>query len=607
MAILMDPSEQYRWLFNLCPNAILILDPAEDRIIDANQRAAALCGQPVDTLRSRPLSALLPSALPQLMAFLANPAGWQTRRLGCSHASGATLEVEMDLSLMTLAGNTSTPSPEPSKGRGLGATSACGAHLIAILRDTVAQPSSEVSPGQQQAWLGAIIDSAMDAVVVIDDQRRVVLLNRAAEAAFQGGGDTLLGLGLDRLLSDRFRELLAVTLEEFDRSNWNQHFMWAEGLTAFRTDGEPFPVDTSLAPFVVDSQRYVTLILRDARIRQRAEQRLAHLQHQNARLQAQLRAEVPSADIIGQSAPMQRLFANLEQVADTDANVLILGETGTGKELIARAVHRLSKRKDEIMVTVNCATLSAGLIESELFGHEKGAFTGALARKLGRFELADRGTLFLDEIGELPLDLQAKLLRVLQEGEFERVGGVSVRKVDVRLIAATNRDLGQAAAAGSFREDLYYRLNVFPIAVPPLRERAGDIALLANYFTAQHSKKLGRPIETISPQVQDALAAYHWPGNVRELEHVIERGVILSQGPRLEAGDWLPRANRVITNPRVKTLEAWEREHIQDALQLTNGRVSGPQGAARLLGLKPTTLDARMRKLGIKRATRKED
>ena len=255
------------------------------------------------------------------------------------------------------------------------------------------------------------------------------------------------------------------------------------------------------------------------------------------------------------------------------------------------------------MVTVNCAALSAGLFESELFGHEKGAFTGAIARKPGRFELANRGTLFLDEVGELPLDLQAKLLRVLQEGEFERVGGATVHKVDVRLIAATNRDLRKAVAEGAFRKDLYYRLCVFPIAAPPLRERQGDIPLLTHYFVAKYSKKIGRPVETISSQVLDALTAYAWPGNVRELEHVIERGVILSRAGRLDPGNWLPRTNPLplVQQQEIKTLDAYEREHILEALQLTDWKVSGPQGAAKLLGIKPTTLNARMSKLGIVR------
>jgi PAS domain S-box-containing protein len=468
---------------------------------------------------------------------------------------------------------------------------------------TVDTPGAAAAGPQAEdvAWLAAILDSAMDAVVVLDDSGAVRLVNKAAEQAFRCSVSRLQGLQLTRLLSAGFQQLLSLTMQEFARSEWQAHYMWAEGLTAFRADGEPFPVDTSIAPFALAGKRYLTLILRDATIRQRAEHKLRELQHENARLQALVQAEVRASDMIGHSAPMRRLIRDLDKVAVTDATVLILGETGTGKELVARSVHAQSRRRDRVMVAVNCATLSTGLIESELFGHEKGAFTGAIARKQGRFELADQGTLFLDEVGELPLDLQAKLLRVIQEGEFERVGGTSKQKVDVRLIAATNRDLSRAVADGSFREDLYYRLNVFPLQVPPLRERGDDVDLLANFFVAKFNKTIGRHIEAISPQVLDALRSYSWPGNVRELEHVIERGVILHAGARLEAGDWLPRASPLAARGGIRTLEEVEREHIREALALTKWRVSGPRGAARLLGLKPTTLDARMRKLGIER------
>jgi transcriptional regulator with GAF, ATPase, and Fis domain len=279
----------------------------------------------------------------------------------------------------------------------------------------------------------------------------------------------------------------------------------------------------------------------------------------------------------------------------------VTGETGTGKELIARAIHNLSTRKQGVLVKVNCAAIPAGLIESELFGHEKGAFTGALARKIGRFELADNATIFLDEVGEIPLDLQTKLLRVLQEGEFERLGSAKTIKVNVRVIAATNRDLDKEVREGSFRSDLFYRLNVFPIQLPALRDRKQDIQLLVSYFVRKYSAMMGKKVESVSAKSLETLKHYPWPGNIRELEHVIERAVILSQGPELDLGDWMPRGSPGIGATPLVTLEDVERSHITAILTQTAWRVSGEKGAAKILGLNPTTLEARMKKLGIQR------
>jgi formate hydrogenlyase transcriptional activator len=321
-------------------------------------------------------------------------------------------------------------------------------------------------------------------------------------------------------------------------------------------------------------------------------------------LQEEISGQHNFEEIVGSSAAIKRVFNAIEQVAATDATVLLLGETGTGKELIARAIHNLSGRKDHVLVKVNCAAIPPGLIESELFGHEKGAFTGALARKVGRFELADGATLFLDEVGDLPLDLQPKLLRVLQEGEFERLGSTKTIRTDVRLIAATNRDLERAVEDNAFRADLFYRLNVFPIRLPALRERPEDVSLLIKYFVRKCAAKLGKKIETIPQATLAALQGYSWPGNVRELENVIERAVILTQGSELDLGDWLPKAVAVHGEPgpgAVPSLEELERAHILHVLERTGWRVSGEKGAARLLGLKPTTLEARMRRLGITR------
>ncbi|PYM18476.1 MAG: Fis family transcriptional regulator [Candidatus Rokuibacteriota bacterium] len=326
----------------------------------------------------------------------------------------------------------------------------------------------------------------------------------------------------------------------------------------------------------------------------------ARLEEEKVYLQEEVRTEAAFGDVVGESPAILGALANVRKVAATDSTVLVTGETGTGKELIVRAIHALSRRKDKLLVKVNCAALPASLIESELFGHEKGAFTGALARKVGRFELASGGTLLLDEVGELPLELQAKLLRVLQDGEFERVGGTQTLKVDVRLIAATNRDLERAVSEGLFRADLYYRLNVFPIVIPPLRKRRQDIPCLARHFAAHYASKMGKRVGSPSPDVMDRLTAYSWPGNVRELQHVIERAVILSPDGRFELGNVLPRAGGSPT-ARLRALEDVERQHIVAVLEETGWRVSGERGAAKILGLKRTTLEARMKKLGIVR------
>jgi len=325
------------------------------------------------------------------------------------------------------------------------------------------------------------------------------------------------------------------------------------------------------------------------------------LEQENLYLQEERQADAAFADVVGESRGIQRVLRSVRQVAATESTVLVTGETGTGKELVVRAIHGLSGRKDKILVKVNCAALPGGVIESELFGHERGAFTGALTRRVGRFELANGGTLFLDEVGDLPLDLQAKLLRALQEGEFERVGGTQTIKVNVRLIAATNRDLKAAVEERRFRADLFYRLNVFPILVPPLRSRRQDIPRLTRHFALMYGSKMGKPLGAIGEAVLDKLMAYDWPGNVRELQNVIERAVILSIDGRLELDDSLAAPVAASRTSENRSPEDMEREHILSVLESVGWRVSGDRGAARILGLKRTTLEARMRKLGISR------
>ena len=327
------------------------------------------------------------------------------------------------------------------------------------------------------------------------------------------------------------------------------------------------------------------------------------------RLQAEniyLRQEVARSDfgeLIGQSPALSYVFFRVEQVAPQDATVLLLGETGTGKGVVARAIHSRSARKDRPLITVNCASLPGNLIESELFGRERGAFTGAHDRQVGRFELADGGTIFLDEIGELPLELQSKLLRVIQNGEFERLGSPRTIKVKVRIIAASNRNLEEEVKNGRFREDLFYRLNVFPITIPPLRQRKEDIPLLVKHFVGTFNKKMGKKIETVSKETMDVLQEYHWPGNVRELESVIERAVITSQGSALQVVDRFDtfRKKGELAGQDVKALADLEQHHILQVLQKTGWRIEGKNGAALLLGLNPSTLRARIRKYGIRR------
>jgi formate hydrogenlyase transcriptional activator len=337
----------------------------------------------------------------------------------------------------------------------------------------------------------------------------------------------------------------------------------------------------------------------------REVERANKLSEEKLYLQDEIRSEHNFEEIIGESAALKRILEQLQTVAPTDSTILILGETGTGKELIARAIHHLSARRDRTMVKVNCAAIPTGLLESELFGHEKGAFTGAIAQRVGRFELAHRGTLFLDEVGDIPLDLQPKLLRVLQEQEFERLGSPRTIKVDVRLVAATNADLAHKVTDNLFRTDLYYRLSVFPITIPPLRERREDIPLLVRYFAQKYARRMNKPIDAIPVKAMTALTEYHWPGNVRELENLIERAVILSRGVELQIPlaelKQRSQARPISTPDGFATLEHAEREHIMRALGETKWVIGGPTGAAVRLGMKRTTLQSRMRKLGITR------
>jgi formate hydrogenlyase transcriptional activator len=381
-------------------------------------------------------------------------------------------------------------------------------------------------------------------------------------------------------------------------------------VVVFYSDGKK-PLDESCRPVFGRVGMPLSIAVRNILSNEKIDRQLKEisklkfqLEEENQYLQEQIETKYNYTEIIGAGKEMQKVFHLMSQVAGANSTVLILGETGTGKELIARGIHNSSARKEKLMVKVNCAALPANLIESELFGHERGSFTGATERRLGKFELANNGTLFLDEIGEMPLDLQVKLLRALQEREIERVGGKGPIKVNVRIIAATNKNLEKEVAAGNFRSDLYYRLNVFPITLPSLRNRAEDIPVLASHFIERYAKSCGKKISSISQRAQQELITYSWPGNVRELEHLIERSILLSSGPTLKE-IFLPQkgitdsAIHLPENERVKTLDDNERDHILNIMIKCKGKISGFGGAAELLGVPPSTLNSKIGKLGI--------
>jgi PAS domain S-box-containing protein len=470
---------------------------------------------------------------------------------------------------------------------------------------------------RREEKLRRLVESAMDGIVEFDADLRVTMMNPAAAKLFACEAAGVIGDSFSRFVTEDSLPTLRKVIERLEHDAPESSSSWIpSGLHARTCSGTRFPAEATLSRSLRDAAAHYTLILRNADEKGAAERRIASLQAETRALRDELRQLQGSGEILGRSTAIQRVLSEIRQVAPTDATVLILGETGTGKELVARAIHTASSRDGRPFVAVNCAAIPSNLIESELFGHEKGAFTGATRERKGRFALADGGTLFLDEIGELSLELQTRLLRVLQERQFEPVGSSRSRGVDVRILAATHRDLELAVKEGAFREDLYYRLNVFPMRLPPLRERGQDIALLAESFAERYARRLGRPIAALDDDRRARLLSYDWPGNVRELQNVVERAVITSTDGRLDLGRALPSANRnggemgvdgsspeTAAPGRVWTaaeLAELERSNIERALAACSGKVSGRGGAAELLGMPPSTLSSRIRALGLK-------
>ena len=472
---------------------------------------------------------------------------------------------------------------------------------------------AEAEVRDREETVGRLLGSAMDAIIELDDQLRITRVNPATERVFRCGESRMVGQDFRRFMTDEDARRVSDLITKLDARPEGERSLWIPGgLTARCPEGGSFPAEATLSRFELRRRTATTVILRNVRDRIEAEHKIRSLTVETELLREELQSRHPGT-LIGESPALRRVLDDIAQVAPTDATVLIVGETGTGKELVARAIHQAGQRRERPLVIVNCAAIPATLIESELFGHESGAFTGATKKREGRFALADRGTIFLDEIGELPLDLQAKLLRVLQEGEFDPVGSSHTKKVNVRVLAATNRDLSKSIKDGQFRADLYYRLNVFPLTLPPLRERGDDIVRLASAFAQRCARTMGRSLAPLTADCAERLMRYSWPGNVRELQNVMERAVITAVDGKLNLDRALPEVPSSETPPAAsgrqalsgiltaEDFESLERTNILRALEETGWIVAGEKGAAKRLGLNPSTLASRMKALGIRK------
>ncbi|MGM0489840.1 MAG: sigma 54-interacting transcriptional regulator [Planctomycetota bacterium] len=496
--------------------------------------------------------------------------------------------------------------------------------MLGTIQDITERKRAELALEASEATLTAIFQSAPVAMLLMDRDRRVERMNRVAEELVGAETKESEGVAFGNILRcvhalekaegcgcSSFCSRCLVRSIVQDTFDAGRGYRNVDFTTTVDRDGGPLATHlrVSAAPIELRDARKVLVCMEDITGRKQAELDLQQafteieslkdkLQRENICLREEIQLRYEHEEIVGSSAPIKAVMAQVEQVADTPAAVLLQGETGTGKELFARAIHKLSPRRDAAMVTVNCAALPATLMESELFGREAGAYTGALSKQIGRFEMADGSTLFLDEVGELSMELQAKLLRILQENTFERLGSSETISVDVRIIAATNHNLRQGIQNGTFREDLFHRLNVFPIAIPPLRERTEDIPLLVWAFVKELGARMGKAVDTIPRKVMQDMRSYPWPGNVRELRNVIERSMILTKGSTLQV-DVPSISGSSAAKPM--TLAEVEKQHILDVLNKTGWRIRGKNGAAEILGLKPTTLESKMTKRGIER------
>ena len=614
-------------LFDQVNEAVLVYEPYRNQILDANHAACRLLGYGYRELLAQKVSDLHNHEIPALVVFsqsvLHKGHGW-TKELSCRCKNGATVAVEYSATLVKLHGRE---------------------FIAVILRDREhLERLREAAEADDYLRQGIAEWKKIEKIFHEIEKENQLILKAVGEGIYGVNADgktTFVNPAAERILGWKAEELVGKEIHSI------MHHSKADGsvypakecpiYAAFRDgavhqvnnevfwrkDGTPVAVEYTSTP-IKDNGRLVgaVVIFRDVSDRKEAESNLRaaleeverlkkRLELENAYLQEEINAEYNYKEIVGKSVAVQKVIQRIELVAPTDANVLITGETGTGKELIARAIHEASHRRDRPLIRVNCAAIPRDLFESEFFGHVKGAFTGAVSDRTGRFELADGGTLFLDEVGEIPLELQSKLLRVLQEGQFEKVGDTRTRKVNVRIIAATNRDLKQEAQLQRFREDLYFRLNVFPIESAPLRDRLSDVPLLAAHFLDRAAKKFSKTDLRLTQGDIQRLQAYHWPGNIRELENVIERAVIVSLQGRLRFD--LP-ANEMQALSRSEIIDnsgnrpefltdddrqRRDRDNIMAALKASKGKVFGPGGAAELLNVKPTTLTSRMKRLGI--------